>query len=211
VKPGPSQSFSFVAADADVCGVDEAGRGPLAGPVVAAAVVLDPARPIDGLRDSKLLTELQRVRLAAEIRRKAKAFAVAFASHDEIDGINILQASLLAMERAVLRLRLVPELIQVDGRQIPSFHEHARLYRAEPVIDGDNLVPVISAASILAKVCRDRLMRRLHRRYPQYGFDENKGYATAAHLRALAEFGPCAIHRTTFAPVRERGTEPAQC
>jgi ribonuclease HII len=211
VKPGPSQSFSFVAADADVCGVDEAGRGPLAGPVVAAAVVLDPARPIDGLRDSKLLTELQRVRLAAEIRRKAKAFAVAFASHDEIDGINILQASLLAMERAVLRLRLVPELILVDGRQIPSFREHARLYRAEPVIDGDNLVPVISAASILAKVCRDRLMRRLHRRYPQYGFDENKGYATAAHLRALAEFGPCAIHRTTFAPVRDRGVEHAQC
>lgn len=211
MKFGPSQSFTFVAEDADVCGVDEAGRGPLAGPVVAAAVVLDPARPIEGLRDSKLLTELQRVRLAAEIRRKAKAFAVASASHHEIDGINILQASLLAMERAVLRLRLVPELIQVDGRQIPSFHEHARLYRAEPIIDGDNLVPVISAASILAKVCRDRLMRRLHRRYPQYGFDENKGYATAAHLRALSQFGPCAIHRTTFAPVRAFGVEHAQC
>jgi ribonuclease HII len=209
VKFGPSQSFTFVAEDSDICGVDEAGRGPLAGPVVAAAVVLDPARPIDGLRDSKLLTELQRVRLAAEIRRKAKAFAVAFASHDEIDVINILQASLLAMERAVLRLRLVPVLIRVDGRQIPSFHEHARLYRAEPVIDGDNLVPVISAASILAKVCRDRLMRRLHRRYPQYGFDENKGYATAAHLRALSQFGPCAIHRTTFAPVRELGVGQA--
>jgi len=208
---GPSQSFTFVADGADVCGVDEAGRGPLAGPVVAAAVVLDPARPIEGLRDSKLLTERARVRLAAEIRRKAKTFAVGFASHHEIDGINILQASLLAMERAVLRLRLVPELIRVDGRQIPSFHEHARLYRAEPVIDGDNLVPEISAASILAKVCRDRLMRRLHRRYPQYGFDENKGYATAAHLRALAAFGPCAIHRTTFAPVREIGSEHAQC
>jgi ribonuclease HII len=177
---------------------------------VAAAVVLDRARPIEGLRDSKLLTELQRVRLAAEIRRKAKAFAVAFASHHEIDGINILQASLLAMERAVLRLKLVPELIQVDGRQIPSFHEHARLYRAEPIVDGDNLVPVISAASILAKVCRDRLMRRLHRRYPQYGFDENKGYATAGHLRAISQFGPCAIHRTTFAPVRELGVEHAQ-
>ena len=207
---GPTQSFVFVAEDADVCGVDEAGRGPLAGPVVAAAVVLDRRRPIDGLRDSKLLTEPQRVRLAAEIRRKAKAFAVGFATHQEIDGVNILQASLLAMERAVLRLRLVPELVRVDGRQIPAFHEHARLYRAEPIIDGDNLVPEISAASILAKVCRDRLMRRLHRRYPQYGFDQNKGYGTAEHLSALATFGPCAIHRATFAPVREVGAEHAR-
>ena len=207
---GLSQSFAFVAEDADVCGVDEAGRGPLAGPVVAAAVVLDAARPIEGLRDSKLLTERQRVRLAAEIRRRAKAFAVASASHDEIDGINILQASLLAMERAVLRLRLVPQLIRVDGRQIPAFRDYAKLYVVEPVIDGDNLVPVISAASILAKVCRDRLMRRLHRRYPEYGFDQNKGYATAAHLRALAAFGPCAIHRATFAPVRELGCEHAR-
>jgi ribonuclease HII len=205
-----TQSFAFVSEDADVCGVDEAGRGPLAGPVVAAAVVLDRKRPIDGLRDSKLLTELQRVRLAAEIRRNAKAFAVGYATHQEIDGINILQASLLAMERAVLRLKLMPELVRVDGRQIPHFHEHARLYRAEPIIDGDNLVPEISAASILAKVCRDRLMKRLHRRYPQYGFDHNKGYATAEHLRALAAFGPCAIHRATFAPVREVGAEHAR-
>jgi ribonuclease HII len=205
-----TQSFAFVSEDADVCGVDEAGRGPLAGPVVAAAVVLDRKRPIDGLRDSKLLTELQRVRLAAEIRRNAKAFAVGYATHQEIDGINILQASLLAMERAVLRLKLMPELVRVDGRQIPHFHEHARLYRAEPIIDGDNLVPEISAASILAKVCRDRLMKRLHRRYPQYGFDHNKGYATAEHLRALAAFGPCAIHRSTFAPVREVGAEHAR-
>ena len=204
---GATQSFAFVSEDADVCGVDEAGRGPLAGPVVAAAVVLDRRRPIEGLRDSKLLTELQRVRLAAEIRRNAKAFAVGFATHQEIDGINILQASLLAMERAVLRLKLLPELVRVDGRQIPAFREHARLYRAEPIIDGDNLVPEISAASILAKVCRDRLMKRLHRRYPQYGFDQNKGYATAEHLRALAAFGPCAIHRATFAPVRECGAE----
>ena len=202
---GATQSFAFVSDDADVCGVDEAGRGPLAGPVVAAAVVLDRRRPIEGLRDSKLLTELQRVRLAAEIRRNAKAFAVGFATHQEIDGINILQASLLAMERAVLRLKLLPEHVRVDGRQIPAFRDHARLYRAEPIIDGDNLVPEISAASILAKVCRDRLMKRLHRRYPQYGFDQNKGYATAEHLRALAAFGPCAIHRATFAPVREIG------
>jgi ribonuclease HII len=173
-------------------------------------VVLDPARPIEGLRDSKLLTEPERVRLAGEIRRNAKAFAVACASRDEIDGINILQASLLAMERAVLRLRLVPHLIRVDGRQIPAFNGHEKRYLAEPVIDGDNLVPAISAASILAKVCRYRLMRRLHRRYPQYGFDQNKGYATAAHLRALAAFGPCAIHRATFAPVREVGAEHAR-
>ena len=206
---GPTQSFVFVAEDADVCGVDEAGRGPLAGPVVAAAVVLDRRRPIDGLRDSKLLTELQRVRLAAEIRRKAKAFAVGFATHQEIDGINILQASLLAMERAVLRLGTVPDLVRVDGRQIPAFHERARLYRAEPVVDGDNLLPEISAASILAKVCRDRLMRRLHRRYPQYGFDQNFGYGTPEHLHALEKFGPCAIHRATFAPVREAGAEHA--
>ena len=207
---GPSQSFAFVAEDADICGVDEAGRGPLAGPVVAAAVILDPARPIEGLRDSKLLTEAERVRLAREIRCNAKAFAVACASRDEIDGINILQASLLAMERAVLRLPLVPHLIRVDGRQIPQFSGQGRRYLAEPVIDGDNLVPVISAASILAKVCRDRLMRRLHRRYPQYGFDQNKGYATAAHLRALAAYGPCAIHRATFAPVREVAVEHAR-
>ncbi|HEY3518167.1 MAG TPA: ribonuclease HII [Gammaproteobacteria bacterium] len=207
---GPTLAFNFVADDADVCGVDEAGRGPLAGPVVAAAVILDRGQPIEGLRDSKLLTALERVRLAVEIRRKAKAFAVAFASHLEIDGINILQASLLAMERAVLRLHVVPEVVRVDGRQIPAFRERARLYRAEPVIDGDNLLPEISAASILAKVCRDRLMRRLHRRYPQYGFEHNFGYPTEEHLRALEKFGPCAIHRATFAPVREVGAEHAR-
>ena len=209
MSAGPTQSFDFVSSDADVCGVDEAGRGPLAGPVVAAAVILDRGKPIEGLRDSKLLTEPQRVRLAIEIRGKAKAFAVASASHVEIDGINILQASLLAMERAVLRLRLVPEVVRVDGRQIPRFRERARLYRAEPVVDGDNLLPEISAASILAKVCRDRLMRRLHRRYPQYGFDQNFGYGTPEHLRALEKFGPCAIHRATFSPVRDLGAEHA--
>ena len=206
---GPQLGLRFDAPGL-VAGVDEAGRGPLAGPVVAAAVILDRGKPIEGLRDSKLLTELQRLRLGVEIRRKAKAFAVAFASHVEIDGINILQASLLAMERAVLRLGTVPDLVRVDGRQIPAFHERARLYRAEPVVDGDNLLPEISAASILAKVCRDRLMRRLHRHYPQYGFDQNFGYGTPEHLRALEKFGPCAIHRATFAPVREVGAEHAR-
>jgi ribonuclease HII len=205
VTTGAPQSFAFVADDAVVCGVDEAGRGPLAGPVVATAVVLNPRRPIVGLRDSKLLTERQRVALARDIRRRARAFAVAFASHHEIDGINILQASLLAMERAVLRLPLVPDLVRVDGRQIPLFRGQGRRYLAEPVVDGDDLVPSISAASILAKVCRDRLMRRLHRRYPAYGFAANKGYATAAHLQALAAFGPSPIHRATFAPVRAAG------
>ena len=186
------------------------GRGPLAGPVVAAAVVLDRKRPIDGLRDSKLLTELQRVRLAAEIRRNAKAFAVGFATPSG-DRRHQHSASVAARDGARrARLKFIPELLRVDGRQIPAFQQHARLYRAEPIIDGDNLVPEISAASILAKVCRDRLMRRLHRRYPQYGFDQNKGYATAEHLRALEKFGPCAIHRATFAPVREVGAEHAR-
>ena len=151
------------------------------------------------------LSAAQREKLAPLIRRRALAVGLGAASVREIDAINILQASLLAMRRAVLRLAVVPDLIRVDGRQIPTFGEHARRYIAEPLIDGDALEPCISAASILAKVCRDRLMRRLHRRYPQYGFDENKGYGTAAHLAALAKFGPCAIHRATFAPVRRSG------
>lgn len=187
---------------ATVAGVDEAGRGPLAGPVVAAAVILDDERPIDGLRDSKLLSEAHRVELAKAVRQHARAFAVALAEPTEIDGVNILQASLLAMERAVLRLGLKPDLIQVDGRQIPRFEGAERAYLAEPVVHGDQLVPAISAASILAKVCRDRLMRRWHRRYPLYGFDSNKGYATPRHLAALSRFGPCPIHRQSFAPVR---------
>ena len=185
-----------------MAGVDEAGRGPLAGPVVAAAVILDEERPIDGLKDSKLLTEVRRVELAKEVRKRARAFAVALAEPIEIDGVNILQASLLAMERAVLRLGLSPDLIQVDGRQIPRFEGAERRFVAEPIVRGDQLVPAISAASILAKVCRDRLMRRWHRRYPHYGFDSNKGYATPRHLAALSRFGPCPIHRQSFAPVR---------
>lgn len=205
-----SESFAFVAAEATVAGVDEAGRGPLAGPVVAAAVVLDAHRPIDGLRDSKCLTASQRTELAREIRCKALAFAVAAASPAEIDGLNILRASLLAMERAVLRLPVVPDLVRVDGNQIPAFRERGRRYLAEPVVGGDRTVPVISAASIVAKVCRDRLMRRLHRQYPLYGFDRNKGYATAEHLEALEAFGPCAIHRVSFEPVRRFRVEPVR-
>ena len=199
------QRLVFVDEKAIVAGVDEAGRGPLAGPVVAAAVILDDERPIDGLYDSKLLTESQRVKLAKVIRQRARAFALALADPVEIDRINILQASLLAMERAVSRLGLEPDLILVDGKQVPRFENSGRAIEAEPVVRGDKLVPAISAASILAKVCRDRLMRRWHRRYPLYGFDTNKGYPTPRHLAALSYFGSCLIHRQSFSPVRQVG------
>lgn len=184
-----------------VAGVDEAGRGSLAGPVVAAAVVLYPDQPIAGLRDSKLLSHTRRRRLAKAIRRRARAFAVAMASPEEIDELNILQASLRAMERAVIDLRTAPDLVQVDGNQIPRF-EGAEGFAAEAVVGGDRLIPAISAASILAKVYRDRLMGFWHHHYPGYGFDTNKGYPTSVHLAALRRIGPCAIHRRTFAPVR---------
>ncbi len=184
-----------------VAGVDEAGRGPLAGPVVAAAVILDEANPVAGLRDSKCLTARQRVRLARAIRQRSYAFALAFAGPDEIDEINILQASLLAMERAVLRLRIMPDHVRVDGNQTPVFRGVAREFEVEPVVRGDQTVAAISAASILAKVCRDRLMRRWHRLYPLYGFDRNKGYPTPGHLSALEQFGPSPIHRQSYAPV----------
>lgn len=188
-------------------GVDEAGRGPLAGPVVAAAVILDDRKPIAGLRDSKMLSEIQRLELAREIRLKARAFAIAYAGHAEIDTLNILQASLLAMERAVAKLTTTPELVLVDGNQLPAFSGGAARYLLEPVIRGDETVPSISAASILAKVCRDRLMRRLNRAFPGYGFDRNKGYPTRAHIDGLRKLGPCAIHRTTYAPVKAAGIE----
>ncbi len=200
----------FVGAEATIAGVDEAGRGPLAGPVVAAAVVLDRRRRIRGLRDSKKLSPDERTRLAAEIRRKAAAFALGYASPAEIDEVNILQATLRAMERAVLRLKIVPDLVRIDGNQLPRFEGHPRPFLLEPVIDGDEKVKAISAASILAKVCRDRLMRRWHRRYPHYGFDRNKGYATEEHLAALERHGPCPIHRLSFAPcsTAKLGSDP---
>jgi ribonuclease HII len=185
-----------------VAGVDEVGRGPLAGPVVAAAVILDPARPIQGLCDSKLLSAPRRVCLAGEIRRNALAFSLGCADPDEIDALNVLRASLLAMERAVARLKVCPERILVDGNRAPGFAAADRRYSVEAIVRGDQSVPSISAASILAKVCRDRLMRRWHRRFPGYGFDRNKGYPTPAHLAGLEREGPCAIHRASFAPVR---------
>jgi ribonuclease HII len=203
----PGRDWSALPLSAVVAGIDEAGRGPLAGPVVAAAVILDPRTPIEGLTDSKLLSARRRMCLAREIRHKARAFGLGLANPAEIDTINILQASLLAMERAVARLKLSPDLILVDGNQLPAFRRSARAFAVEAIVRGDQTVPCISAASILAKVCRDRLMLRWHRRFPEYGFDRNKGYATRAHLAELERLGPCAIHRTSFAPVNQRQEE----
>lgn len=179
-----------------VAGVDEAGRGPLAGPVVAAAVILDDLNPIEGLNDSKKLTAARREALYDEIRAKALCCSIAEASVEEIDRLNILQATLLAMRRAVLGLRLKPVLVLVDGNQLPVLD-----VQAEAIVKGDSLVQAISAASILAKVTRDRWCERLHEQYPDYGFDGHKGYGTAAHLAALRLHGACEEHRRTFAPV----------
>jgi len=179
-----------------VGGVDEAGRGPLAGPVVAAAVILDELQPIAGLNDSKKLTEKRREKLHEEILAKALCCSIAEASVQEIDTLNILQATMLAMRRAVDGLRLKPAKVLVDGNRLPVLD-----VRAEAIVQGDALVPAISAASILAKVHRDRLCAQLHAQYPQYGFDRHKGYGTAEHLQALALHGPSPWHRTSFAPV----------
>jgi ribonuclease HII len=180
-----------------VAGVDEAGRGPLAGPVVAAAVILDELQPIRGLNDSKKLTAQTRERLFDEIRARALCCSVAEASVEEIDRLNILQATLLAMRRAVDGLRLRPHRVLVDGNRLPTL-----AMPALAIVQGDAKVPAISAASILAKVHRDRLCLALHERHPQYGFDGHKGYPTAAHLAALRTHGACEVHRRSFAPVR---------
>lgn len=179
-----------------IAGVDEAGRGPLAGPVVAAAVILDDRAPIKGLADSKQLSERRREQLYDEIRAKALCCSVAQASVEEIDRLNILQATLLAMQRAVLGLRLKPAKVLVDGNRLPALD-----VLAEAVVSGDALVPAISAASILAKVTRDRLLLKLHDQFPGYGFDRHKGYGTAQHLLALRTLGPLEAHRRSFAPV----------
>lgn len=180
-----------------LAGVDEAGRGPLAGPVAAAAVILPAAARISGLRDSKLLTPVRRESLAAEIRDLAVAWAVGWADPGEIDRMNILQASLLAMQRAVTALPVAPEHVLVDGNVCPELS-----CPAQAVVRGDRSVPAISAASILAKVERDALMCRLDAEFPVYGFALHKGYPTSAHLQALEAYGPCRIHRRSFAPVR---------
>jgi len=181
-----------------VAGVDEAGRGPLAGPVVAAAVILDELKPIRGLKDSKVLTALKRERLFDEIHAKALCLSIAQASVEEIDTLNILQATMLAMKRAVEGLRLRPNKVLVDGNRLPQLR-----IQAEAVVGGDAKIKSISAASILAKVHRDRLCLELHREHPQYGFDGHKGYSTPEHLAALRAHGACPHHRRSFAPVRE--------
>lgn len=179
-----------------VAGVDEAGRGPLAGPVVAAAVILNDRAPVKGLADSKVLSEARRERLYDEIRAKALCCCVAIASVEEIDRLNILQATMLAMQRAVQGLRLKPAKVLVDGNRLPTLS-----VLAEAIVSGDALVPAISAASILAKVTRDRMLQELHLQHPEYGFDRHKGYGTAQHLLALQTLGPLAEHRRSFAPV----------
>ena len=181
-----------------MAGVDEAGRGPLMGPVVAAAVILDELKPISGLADSKALTALKREKLYDEIRAKALCCSIALATAEEIDALNILQATMLAMKRAVEGLRLRPNKVLVDGNRLPTL-----VILSEAIVKGDALVPAISAASILAKVYRDRWCIEFHHEYPQYGFAGHKGYCTAEHLAALRQHGACPQHRRSFAPVAE--------
>lgn len=198
--PAPSSLDIFGGAHRPewTAGVDEAGRGPLAGPVFAAAVILDPDHPIEGLDDSKKLSPTRRETLAELIHRYSLAWAVASASVEEIDRLNILQATLLAMRRACQGLARTPRLILVDGNRLPE----GLAAPALAVIGGDALQPAISAASILAKTARDACCRALHAQYPDYAFDQHKGYGTALHLARLAQLGPCAAHRRSFAPVR---------
>ncbi len=183
-----------------LAGVDEAGRGPLAGDVVAAAVILDASRPVQGIGDSKKLSQKKREALYRAIVERALCWHVGRASVAEIDNLNILQASLLAMQRAVAGLRIPPEFVAVDGNRLPAWP-----YAAQAIIGGDGLVPVIGAASIIAKVTRDRDMIALADRFPGYGFAAHKGYGTAHHLAALRKLGPCPAHRRSFRPVRELG------
>lgn len=186
-----------------VAGIDEAGRGPLAGPVVAAAAVLPSGVAIDGLTDSKQLDAEERERVYADIVSVADAWSVAWADVAEIDSINILQATMLAMRRSLIALPIVPKLVLVDGNRLPSMEFFGIRFDAEAVVGGDLCEPVISAASVIAKVTRDRMMRRSDRLYPEYGFAQHKGYCTRRHLAALARSGPCEQHRRSFAPVRE--------
>jgi ribonuclease HII len=185
-----------------VAGVDEAGRGPLAGPVVAAAVILDAKQPIDGLADSKTLRESRRDELAEEIRSKAIAWSVGSAEAAEIDELNILGATMLAMRRAVLGLDPRPGYLYVDGNRMPEVTIDGQPLAGEAIVRGDARVPAISAASIIAKTARDRIMTTLDELYPEYGFARHKGYGTAAHLESLRRHGPCLQHRRSFAPVR---------
>lgn len=184
-----------------VAGVDEAGRGPLAGPVVAAAVILDGDNPVDGLMDSKVLPEKRREELAVQITAQALAWSVAWADAAEIDRINILQATFLAMRRALLGLRLLPGLVEVDGNRLPDLIFEGRQLNGSAIVGGDAKIPAISAASIIAKVHRDHMMRHFDTLYPDYGFRQHKGYGTAAHRDSLSRLGPCPQHRRSFRPV----------
>jgi ribonuclease HII len=197
VSESDAQFALFDRARERICGVDEAGRGPLAGPVYAAAVILDPARPIPGLRDSKKLSESRRDELALIIKRDALAWSIAQCSAAEIDALNILQATLLAMRRAIEGLSVQPTLALIDGNRCP-----VTSVRTEAIVKGDDKVIEISAASILAKTARDAVLVEMHRKYPQYGFDQHKGYPTALHLQRLREHGVTPEHRRSYAPVR---------
>jgi ribonuclease HII len=199
------QQAHMIECDGPVAGVDEAGRGPLAGPVVAAAVILHPQRGVSGLDDSKKLSAARRDQLAGEIKANALAWSVAWADPAEIDAINILAATMLAMRRAILGLAVTPNGVQVDGNRLPDLRINGRRIAGEAIIGGDALVPAISAASIIAKTTRDRIMIRLDNLYPVYEFARHKGYGTAIHRARLQEFGPCEQHRRSFAPVRLAG------
>lgn len=185
-----------------VAGVDEAGRGPLAGPVVAAAVILHPGRQIAGLDDSKRLSETRRTSLALDIRRDALAWSVAWSDAAEIDALNILQATLLAMRRAIIGLPIKPRAVQVDGNRLPNLAFADGTLRGEAIVGGDGKVAAISAASIIAKTTRDQIMVALDGLFPAYGFARHKGYGTERHRISLQEYGPCVQHRQSFAPVR---------
>lgn len=197
-----TQLFQF---DGPVAGVDEAGRGPLAGPVVAAAVILHPERPVDGLDDSKKLSCPRRDELAVQIKARALAWSVAWSDAAEIDAINILSATMLAMRRAILGLAVVPGGVQVDGNRLPSLQFDQTRLNGEAIVGGDGRVPAISAASIIAKTTRDRFMERMDQLYPVYEFARHKGYGTEVHRERLREHGPCELHRRSFAPVRLAG------
>ncbi len=201
-KMADSESLSLfpedIAAAEVICGADEAGRGPIAGPVYAAAVVLDPDNPVEGLKDSKKLSEKQRDALAPEIKQKAKAWAIASCTTEEIDQLNILWASMLAMKRAIEALPVKPTIALIDGNRTPK----GLAMPAEAIVKGDDKVPEISAASILAKTARDAVMMELHAQHPEYGFDRHKGYPTAYHLQQLEKHGVSPVHRRSYAPVR---------
>jgi ribonuclease HII len=185
-----------------VGGIDEAGRGPLAGPVVAAVVILRPRRPIEGVADSKQLSPEERTRLSIVIRREALCFGIGWADHAEIDALNILQATFLAMRRALLAMTLLPDHLLVDGNRLPKLHGLGKELTARAIIEGDVSQPAISAASILAKTARDEYMNQMHTIYPEYCFSDHKGYATPDHQRLLILHGPCPLHRRSFEPVR---------